>query len=143
MPPRKGDRAVRYVYRPRSSMTRAPFPFSEYSADARLVKGLPTLPAVRVRSIWRDEFRGIHAAGGLTMRQPSSAVHGAPVARPHAPGAGRRDARSDRVWFTHGAEQARYARSEAASLGTDGRPRPEKARTPVTRRAGSAPRRAS
>jgi hypothetical protein len=28
------------------------------------------------------------------------------------------------VWFTHGAELARYAASEAAGTGTDGRPRP-------------------
>jgi peptidoglycan-N-acetylglucosamine deacetylase len=33
----------------------------------------------------------------------------------------------DGVWFTHGAELARYALSDAADVGTDGRPRPEAA----------------
>ena len=31
---------------------------------------------------------------------------------------------TDGVWFTHGAELARYALSDAAGIGTDGRPRP-------------------
>ena len=35
---------------------------------------------------------------------------------------------ADGVWFTHGAELARHALSDAAGIGTDGRPRPDGAK---------------
>ena len=81
-------------------------------------------PPSAVRSVWRDEFRGIHEVGGLTML----ILHPQYSGRPSRLGMLQqlvdemRDAGG--VWFTHGAELARYALSEAAGSGTDGRPLP-------------------
>src|SRR5262249_8721629 len=78
---------------------------------------------VTVLSVWRDEFRGIHAVGGLTML----ILHPQYIGRPSRLRMLQElvdDMRAaGGVWFTHGAELARYALSSAASIGTDGRPR--------------------
>jgi peptidoglycan/xylan/chitin deacetylase (PgdA/CDA1 family) len=80
-------------------------------------------PPAAVRSVWRDEFHGIHQVGGLTML----ILHPQYVGRPSRVRMLQelvdemRDAGG--VWFTHGAELARYALTDEAGTGTDGRPR--------------------
>ncbi len=82
-------------------------------------------PPSAVLSAWKDEFRGMHALGGAY----TLIMHPQYIGRPSRllmlqelidymrtfPG----------VWFTHGAELARHAASEAAGAGTDGRPLPD------------------
>jgi peptidoglycan-N-acetylglucosamine deacetylase len=82
-------------------------------------------PPSAVLSAWKDEFRGMHPLGGAY----TLILHPQYIGRPSRllmlqalvdymrtfPG----------VWFTHGAELARHAASEAAGAGTDGRPLPD------------------
>ena len=76
-----------------------------------------------VLSVWRDEFRGIHGVGGLTML----ILHPQYTGRPSRLNMLQqlvdemRDAGD--VWFVNGVELARYALTEAANISTDGRPR--------------------
>ena len=81
-------------------------------------------PPSAVLSAWKDEFTGMHVLGGAY----TLILHPQYIGRPSRlamlqelvdymrtfPG----------VWFTHGAELARHATSEAAGAGTDGRPLP-------------------
>ena len=80
--------------------------------------------------MWRDEFLGIHQVGGLTMLILHPQYSGRPsrVRMLQELVDQMRDAGG--VWFTHGAELARYALSAAADIGTDGRPRPDAPPTP-------------
>jgi peptidoglycan/xylan/chitin deacetylase (PgdA/CDA1 family) len=80
-------------------------------------------PPSAVFSVWRDEFRGIHELGGLTMLILHPQYTGRPsrlrmlqelVDDMRAVGG---------VWFTHGVELARYALSAASGTSMDGRPR--------------------
>ena len=82
-------------------------------------------PPSAVLSVWRDEFRGIHEVGGLTMLILHPQYTGRPsrVRMLQELVDEMRDV--DGVWFTHGAELARYALSDAAGIGTDGRPLPD------------------
>jgi len=87
-------------------------------------------PPSAVRSVWRDEFHGIHQVGGLTML----ILHPQYSGRPSRVGMLQQlvDEMRDTggVWFTHGAELARYALSAPAGTSTDGRPLPDQ--TPPT-----------
>lgn len=82
-------------------------------------------PPSAVLSVWRDEFHGIHEVGGLTMLILHPQYTGRPsrVRMLQELVDEMRDV--DGVWFTHGAELARYALSDAARIGTDGRPLPD------------------
>jgi hypothetical protein len=89
-------------------------------------------PPSAVLSIWKEEFRAMYELGGaLTLT-----LHPQYSGRPSRVKMLQDLVRSMRtlpgVWFTHGAEVARYAASEAAGIGTDGRPRP----SPVGSRNG-------
>jgi len=93
-------------------------------------------PPAAVLSAWKDEFRGMHALGGAY----TLILHPQYIGRPSRllmlqelvdymrtfPG----------VWFTHGAELAKYVASDAAGAGTDGRPLPDG--TQALARRGSA-----
>ncbi len=73
--------------------------------------------------MWREEFRGIHQVGGLTMRIVHPQYTGCPsglnilqmLADEMLDGCG--------VWFGNGIELARYALTAAAGVGTHWRPR--------------------
>jgi peptidoglycan/xylan/chitin deacetylase (PgdA/CDA1 family) len=92
-------------------------------------------PPAAVLSTWSEEFRGMHAVGGAF----TLILHPQFIGRPSRvlmlealidyvrsfPG----------VWLTHGLELARWAASEAAGAGTDGRPRTPA--TPARARASS------
>jgi peptidoglycan/xylan/chitin deacetylase (PgdA/CDA1 family) len=80
-------------------------------------------PPSAVLSVWRDEFRGIHAVGGLTMLILHPQYTGRP-SRLRMLGELVDEMRAtEGVWFPSPAELARHALSEAAGTGTDGRPR--------------------
>ena len=80
-------------------------------------------PPSAVLSVWRDEFRGIHALGGLTMLIMHPQYTGRP-SRVHMLQQLVDEMRErDGVWFASCAELARHALSTAAGTGTDGRPR--------------------
>ncbi len=79
-------------------------------------------PPAAVLSAWKDEFRGMHRLGGAY----TLILHPQYIGRPS-----RLQMLQDLVdymrtfpgvWFTHGAELARYVASAAAGAGTDGRP---------------------
>jgi len=80
-------------------------------------------PPSAVRSVWRDEFRGIHGVGGLTMFILHPQYSGRPSRLQMLQELVDEMRSAEGVWFTHGAELARYALSDAAGIGTDGRPR--------------------
>ena len=96
-------------------------PFYAFGLRPNLYRQI--FPPSAVFSVWRDEFLGIHGVQGLTML----------ILHPQYSGRPSRvrmlqqliDAMRDEggVWFTTGAELARYAVSAAARIGTDGRPR--------------------
>jgi len=80
-------------------------------------------PPSAVLSVWRDEFLGIHALGGLTML----ILHPQYMGRPSRLNMLQQLVDSMResggVWFANGVTVARHALSAAANIGTDGRPR--------------------
>src|SRR5713226_3699390 len=84
---------------------------------------LVELPPSAVRSVWGDEFRGIHALGGLTML----ILHPQYTGRPSRLNMLQQlvDEMRDTgdVWFVNGMELARYALTDAANISSDGRPR--------------------
>jgi peptidoglycan/xylan/chitin deacetylase (PgdA/CDA1 family) len=114
-------------------------PFWAYGLRPPLYRQI--FPPSAVLSVWRDEFRGIHSVGGLTML----ILHPQYTGRPSRLAMLQRlvdDMRATGgVWFAHGAELARYAVSDTAGTGTDGRLRPETAarRPPARVSAASAP----
>ena len=73
--------------------------------------------------MWREEFLGLHGVGGLTML----ILHPQYTGRPSRLNMLQQlvDEMRDTgdVWFVNGIELARYALTEAAGIGTDGRPR--------------------
>jgi peptidoglycan-N-acetylglucosamine deacetylase len=96
-------------------------PFWAFGLRPQLYRQI--FPPSAVRSVWGDEFRGIHHVGGLSMFILHPQYSGRP-SRVQMLQELVDDMRAlDGVWFTHGAELARYALSAAADLGTDGRPR--------------------
>jgi peptidoglycan-N-acetylglucosamine deacetylase len=96
-------------------------PFFAFGLRPNLYRQI--FPPSAVLSVWRDEFRGIHDVGGLTMLILHPQYTGRP-SRLRMLQALVDDVRAaDGVWLTHGAELARYALSDAAGIGTDGRPR--------------------
>jgi peptidoglycan/xylan/chitin deacetylase (PgdA/CDA1 family) len=96
-------------------------PFFAFGLRPNLYRQI--FPPSAVLSVWRDEFRGIHNVAGLTMLILHPQYTGRPsrLAMLQALVDEIRDA--DGVWLTHGAELARYALSNAAGIGSDGRPR--------------------
>jgi peptidoglycan/xylan/chitin deacetylase (PgdA/CDA1 family) len=81
-------------------------------------------PPSAVLSVWRDEFRGIHALGGLTMLILHPQYTGRPsrLAMLQQLVDEMRD--TEGVWLVNGRDLARHALSAAAGIGADGRPRP-------------------
>jgi peptidoglycan/xylan/chitin deacetylase (PgdA/CDA1 family) len=114
-------------------------PFFAYGIRPPLYRQI--FPPSAVLSVWLDEFRGMHALGGAF----TTILHPQYIGRPSRVAMlqtlmdeMRREAG---VWFTHGAELARYVASEAAGAGTDGRPLPDDrpaAQKPARRRASRA-----
>lgn len=95
-------------------------PFFAYGTRPPLYRQI--FPPAAVLSAWKDEFRGMHRLGGAY----TITLHPQFIGRPS-----RLDMLQELldymrsfsgVWFTHGAELARYVISEAAGAGTDGRP---------------------
>jgi len=75
-----------------------------------------------VLSVWRDEFRGIYEVGGLTMLILHPQYIGRPSRLAMLQALVDELRAAEGVWLTHGAELARYALSDAAGIGSDGRP---------------------
>ena len=96
-------------------------PFFAFGLRPNLYRQI--FPPSAVLSVWRDEFRGIHALGGLTML----ILHPQYTGRPSRLNMLQQlvDAMRDTgdVWFVNGVELARYALTDAAHISSDGRPR--------------------
>jgi peptidoglycan/xylan/chitin deacetylase (PgdA/CDA1 family) len=94
-------------------------------------------PPSAVLSVWRDEFRGIHSVGGLTMLILHPQYTGRPsrLALLQELVDEMRD--TGGVWFASGADLARHAASPAAGTGTDGRLTTGAARPRVPPRAAA------
>ena len=84
----------------------------------------PPQPASPGTVAGRDEFRGIHALGGLTMLILHPQYTGRPsrLAMLQQLVDEMRDTQG--VWLVNGRDLARHALSAAAGIGSDGRPRP-------------------
>jgi peptidoglycan/xylan/chitin deacetylase (PgdA/CDA1 family) len=95
-------------------------PFFAFGLRPNLYRQI--FPPSAVLSTWRDEFRGIHECGGLTMLILHPQYTGRPSRLRMLQEIVDEMRATDGVWFTHGVELARYALSEAAGIGVDGRP---------------------
>jgi peptidoglycan/xylan/chitin deacetylase (PgdA/CDA1 family) len=80
-------------------------------------------PPAAVLSVWRDEFLGMHQVGGAYMLILHPQYTGRPSRLRMLQELIDAMRAAGNVWFTHGAELARYALSAGAGAGTDGRPR--------------------
>ncbi len=118
-------------------------PFFAYGLRPPLYRQI--FPPGAVLSVWKDEFRGMHAlAGACTL-----VLHPQYVGRPSRLLMLQELVDYMRsvsgVWFARGIEVADYVASEAARVGTDGRPLPGGApatfRDPAPRRRSPATRR--
>ena len=96
-------------------------PFFAFGLRPNLYRQI--FPPSAVFSVWRDEFRGIHEVGGLTMLILHPQYTGRPSRLAMLQALVDELRAADGVWLTHGAELARYALSDAAAIGSDGRPR--------------------
>jgi peptidoglycan/xylan/chitin deacetylase (PgdA/CDA1 family) len=96
-------------------------PFFAFGIRPNLYRQI--FPPSAVLSVWRDEFRGIHQVGGLTMLILHPQYTGRPSRLAMLQTLVDEVRAADGVWLTHGAELARYALSDAAGIGSDGRPR--------------------
>jgi peptidoglycan/xylan/chitin deacetylase (PgdA/CDA1 family) len=96
-------------------------PFFAFGLRPNLYRQI--FPPSAVLSVWRDEFRGIHEVGGLTMLILHPQYTGRPSRLAMLQALVDELRTAEGVWFTHGAELARYALSDAAGIGSDGRPR--------------------
>jgi peptidoglycan-N-acetylglucosamine deacetylase len=96
-------------------------PFFAFGLRPNLYRQI--FPPSAVLSAWRDEFRGIHEVGGLTMLILHPQYSGRPSRLAMLQILVDEMRAADGAWLTHGAELAHYALSEAAGIGTDGRPR--------------------
>jgi len=96
-------------------------PFFAFGLRPNLYRQI--FPPSAVRSVWGDEFRGIHALDGLTML----ILHPQYTGRPSRLNMLQQlvDEMRDTgdVWFVNGIELARYALTDAANISSDGRPR--------------------
>jgi len=96
-------------------------------------------PPSAVLSAWKDEFHGMHQLGGAY----TLILHPQYIGRPSRLLMLQELVDSMRtfpgVWFTHGAELARYVASEPAGAGTDGRPIPDGPPAFTQRRASRRP----
>ena len=80
-------------------------------------------PPSAVLSVWRDEFRGIHELGGLTMLIMHPQYTGRPSRLNMLQELVDEMRAADGVWFASCADVARHALTAAAGIGNDGRPR--------------------
>jgi len=100
-------------------------PFFAFGLRPNLYRQI--FPPSAVLSVWREEFRGIHEVGGLTML----ILHPQYTGRPSRLNMLQQlvDEMRDTgdVWFVNGMELARYALTDAANISSDGRPRPSQA----------------
>jgi len=96
-------------------------PFFAFGLRPNLYRQI--FPPSAVLSVWRDEFRGIHDVGGVTMLILHPQYTGRPSRLAMLQTLVDEVRAADGVWVTHGAELARYALSDAAGIGSDGRPR--------------------
>lgn len=96
-------------------------PFFAFGLRPNLYRQI--FPPSAVLSVWRDEFRGIHHVGGLTMLILHPQYTGRPSRLRMLQDLVDDMRAADGVWLTHGVELARYALSDAAAIGADGRPR--------------------
>jgi peptidoglycan/xylan/chitin deacetylase (PgdA/CDA1 family) len=96
-------------------------PFFAFGLRPNLYRQI--FPPSAVLSVWRDEFHGIHEVGGLTMLILHPQYTGRPSRLAMLQTLVDELRAADGVWLTHGAELARYALSNAAGIGSDGRPR--------------------
>jgi peptidoglycan-N-acetylglucosamine deacetylase len=96
-------------------------PFFAFGLRPNLYRQI--FPPSAVLSTWRDEFRGIHEVGGLTMLILHPQYTGRPSRLRMLQALVDEMRAADGVWLTHGVELARYALGDAAGIGTDGRPR--------------------
>jgi len=95
-------------------------PFFAFGLRPNLYRQI--FPPSAVLSVWRDEFRGIHEVGGLTMLILHPQYIGRPSRLAMLQALVDELRAAEGVWLTHGAELARYALSDAAGIGSDGRP---------------------
>jgi len=80
-------------------------------------------PPSALRSVWRDEFLGIHGLGGLTMLILHPQYTGRPSRLNMLQQLVDEMRESAGVWFVNGVELARYALTAAANISSDWRPR--------------------
>jgi len=95
-------------------------PFFAFGLRPNLYRQI--FPPSAVLSVWREEFRGIHDVGGLTMLILHPQYTGRPSRLRMLQELVDDMRAAEGVWFTTGAELARYALSEGAGIGDDGRP---------------------
>jgi hypothetical protein len=88
-----------------SYSTRSGGPFFAFGLRANLYRQI--LPPSAVLSVWRDEFRGIHDVGGLTMLILHPQYTGRPSRLRMLQALVDEFRAADDVWLTHGAELAR------------------------------------
>ena len=96
-------------------------PFFAFGLRPNLYRQI--FPPSAVLSVWRDEFRGIHEVGGLTMLIMHPQYTGRPSRLNMLQQLVDEMRATDGVWFASCAELARHALSADAGVGTDGRPR--------------------
>ncbi|PYM13400.1 MAG: ribulose phosphate epimerase [Candidatus Rokuibacteriota bacterium] len=96
-------------------------PFFAFGLRPNLYRQI--FPPAQVLSVWRDEFRGIRAVGGLTMLILHPQYTGRPSRLNMLQELVDEMRDTEGVWFVNGVELARYALTAAANTGTDGRPR--------------------
>jgi len=96
-------------------------PFFAFGLRPNLYRQI--FPPSAVFSVWRDEFRGIHEVGGLTMLILHPQYTGRPSRLAMLQALVDELRAADGVWLTHGADLARYALTDEAAVGSDGRPR--------------------
>ena len=92
-----------------------------------------------VLSAWKDEFRGMHPLGGAYTLILHPQYIGRPSRLLMLQELVDYMRTFEGVWFTHGAELARYVASEAAGASTDGRPLPGGEPAYAPRRAKRSP----
>jgi peptidoglycan/xylan/chitin deacetylase (PgdA/CDA1 family) len=95
-------------------------PFFAFGLRPNLYRQI--FPPSAVLSVWRDEFRGIHDVGGVTMLILHPQYTGRPSRLRMLQELVDDMRAAEGVWFTNGAELARYALSDVAGIGDDGRP---------------------
>ena len=96
-------------------------PFFAFGIRPNLYRQI--FPPSAVLSVWGDEFQGIHSVGGLTMLILHPQYTGRPSRLAMLQRLIDQMRETSGVWFVNGVELARYALTDAANVGSDGRPR--------------------